>query len=76
MLELYRKIQRSRAKLVGPDGKPQSLPGSLRLGIVRRRLATGGGLSLRLIVERGVGYQSYHHAPTHGRYIRLASLPR
>jgi excisionase family DNA binding protein len=29
VLELYRKIQRSRAKLVGPDGKTQSLPVSL-----------------------------------------------
>lgn len=28
-LELYRKIQRSRAKLVGPDGRAQSLPVSL-----------------------------------------------
>ena len=27
--ELYQKIQRSRAKLVGPDGKTQSLPVSL-----------------------------------------------
>ncbi len=29
VLELYQKIQRSRAKLVGPDGKAQSLPLSL-----------------------------------------------
>ena len=29
VLELYRKIQRSRAKLVGPDGRTQSLPVSL-----------------------------------------------
>lgn len=29
VLELYQKIQRSRAKLVGPDGKAQSLPVSL-----------------------------------------------
>jgi excisionase family DNA binding protein len=29
VLELYQKIQRSRAKLVGPDGKTQSLPLSL-----------------------------------------------
>lgn len=29
VLELYQKIQRSRAKLVGPDGKTQSLPVSL-----------------------------------------------
>ncbi len=29
VLKLYRKIQRSRAKLVGPDGKTQSLPVSL-----------------------------------------------
>jgi len=29
VLELYQKIQRSRARLVGPDGKAQSLPGSL-----------------------------------------------
>ena len=27
--ELYQKIQRSRAKLVGPDGKTRSLPASL-----------------------------------------------
>ncbi|MBI4905602.1 MAG: helix-turn-helix domain-containing protein [Acidobacteria bacterium] len=29
VLELYQKIQRSRAKLVGPDGKTQNLPLSL-----------------------------------------------
>ncbi len=29
VLDLYQKIQRSRAKLVGPDGKSQSLPVSL-----------------------------------------------
>jgi excisionase family DNA binding protein len=29
VLELYQKIQRSRARLVGRDGKAQSLPGSL-----------------------------------------------
>lgn len=29
VLELYRKIQRSRARLVGPDGRTQSLPVSL-----------------------------------------------
>jgi excisionase family DNA binding protein len=29
VLELYQKIQRSRAKLVGPDGRTQSLPVSL-----------------------------------------------
>jgi len=29
VLELYQKIQRSRAKLVGPDGKTQNLPVSL-----------------------------------------------
>ena len=29
VLELYQKIQRSRAKLVGPGGKTQSLPVSL-----------------------------------------------
>lgn len=29
VLELYQKIQRSRAKLVGPDGKTQNLTVSL-----------------------------------------------
>src|SRR3954447_25673873 len=29
VLELYQKIQRSRAKLVGPNGRTQSLPVSL-----------------------------------------------
>jgi excisionase family DNA binding protein len=29
LLERYQKIQRSRAKLVGPDGRTQSLPASL-----------------------------------------------
>ena len=29
VLELYQKIQKSRAKLVGPDGKTQNLPVSL-----------------------------------------------
>lgn len=35
VLELYQKIQRSRAKLVGPDGKTQSLPTSLYEFLVR-----------------------------------------
>ncbi|MFN7919730.1 MAG: helix-turn-helix domain-containing protein [Bryobacteraceae bacterium] len=29
VLDLYQKIQRSRARLVGPDGKTQNLPASL-----------------------------------------------
>jgi excisionase family DNA binding protein len=35
VLELYQKIQRSRAKLVGPDGKTQSLPVTLYEFLVR-----------------------------------------
>jgi excisionase family DNA binding protein len=35
VLELYQKIQRSRAKLVGPDGRTQSLPVSLYEFLVR-----------------------------------------
>lgn len=35
VLELYQKIQRSRANLVGPDGKPQVLPVSLRDFLVK-----------------------------------------
>lgn len=35
ILELYQKIQRSRAKLVGPDGKTQSLPVSLHEFLVK-----------------------------------------
>jgi excisionase family DNA binding protein len=35
VLELYQKIQRSRAKLVGPDGKAQSLPVSLHGFLVK-----------------------------------------
>jgi len=35
VLELYQKIQRSRAKLVGPDGKAQGLPVSLYDFLVR-----------------------------------------
>ena len=35
VLELYQKIQRSRAKLVGPDGKTQNLPISLSEFLVK-----------------------------------------
>lgn len=35
VLELYQKIQRSRAKLVGPDGRTQSLPVSLSEFLVK-----------------------------------------
>jgi excisionase family DNA binding protein len=34
-LEIYRRIQRSRAKLVGPDGRAQSLPASLHGFLVK-----------------------------------------
>jgi excisionase family DNA binding protein len=35
VLELYQKIQRSRARLVGPDGKAQSLPASFHEFLVK-----------------------------------------
>ena len=35
VVELYQKIQRSRAKLVGPDGRAQSLPVSLHEFLVK-----------------------------------------
>lgn len=35
VLELYQKIQRSRAKLVGPDGRTQNLPVSLHEFLVK-----------------------------------------
>ena len=49
VLELYRKIQRSRAKLVGPDGKTQSLPVSLYEFLVRLIADLGEGQSVAIM---------------------------
>ena len=49
MLELYQKIQRSRAKLVGPDGKTQSLPVSLYDFLVKLIADLGDGQSVALV---------------------------
>ncbi len=49
VLELYRKIQRSRAKLVGPDGKSQSLPVSLYEFLVRLIADLGEGQSVAIM---------------------------
>jgi excisionase family DNA binding protein len=49
VLELYQKIQRSRAKLVGPDGKSQSLPVSLYEFLVRLIADLGEGQSVAIM---------------------------
>jgi excisionase family DNA binding protein len=49
VLELYQRIQRSRAKLVGPDGKTHSLPVSLCEFLVRLIADLGEGQSVAII---------------------------
>jgi len=49
VLELYRKIQRSRAKLVGPDGRTQSLPVSLYEFLVKLMAALREGQSVAIV---------------------------
>ena len=49
VLELYQRIQRSRAKLVGPDGKTQSLPVSLHEFLVRLIADLGEGQSVAIL---------------------------
>lgn len=48
VLELYQKIQRSRAKLVGPDGKTRNLPVSLYEFLVKliADLREGGSVAI------------------------------
>jgi excisionase family DNA binding protein len=47
--DLYRKIQRSRAKLVGPDGKTQSLPVSLHDFLAKLTAGLREGQSVAII---------------------------
>lgn len=49
VLELYKKIQRSRAKLVGPDGKTQSLPVSLYEFLVKLIAGLCEGQSVAIV---------------------------
>jgi excisionase family DNA binding protein len=49
ILDLYQKIQRSRAKLVGPDGKPQVLPVSLRDFLVKLMAVLSAGQPVAFI---------------------------
>lgn len=49
VVELYQKIQRSRAKLVGPDGKTQSLPVSLYEFLVKLIADLGEGQSVAIV---------------------------
>jgi excisionase family DNA binding protein len=49
VLELYRKIQRSRAKLVGPDGRSQSLPVSLNEFLVKLNAGLCEGQSVSIV---------------------------
>jgi excisionase family DNA binding protein len=51
VLELYQRIQRSRAKLVGPDGKTQSLPVSLHEFLVRLTAGLGEGQSVAIMQD-------------------------
>jgi excisionase family DNA binding protein len=49
VVQLYQKIQRSRAKLVGPDGKTQSLPVSLYEFLVKLIADLGEGQSVAIV---------------------------
>lgn len=49
VLELYQKIQKSRAKLVGPDGKTQNLPVSLYDFLVKLIADLSEGQSVALV---------------------------
>ena len=49
VLELYRKIQRSRAKLVGPGGRTQKLPESLYEFLVTLIADLGEGHSVAIV---------------------------
>lgn len=49
VLELYQKIQRSRAKLVGPDGRTQSLPVSLYEFLVKLIADLCAGQSVSIV---------------------------
>ncbi len=53
VLELYQKIQRSRAKLVGPDGKTQSLPVSLYEFLVKLVADLCEGQSVAIVRNDG-----------------------
>lgn len=48
-LDLYRKIQRSRAKLVRPDGKTQNLPVSLSEFLAQLTADLGDGQSVSIV---------------------------
>src|ERR1035441_1929508 len=52
VLELYQKIQRSRAKLVGPDGRTQSLPASLYEFLVKLIADLCEGQSVAILLNR------------------------
>lgn len=49
VLGLYREIQRGRAKLVAPDGRPQRLPSSLRGFLTRVIAGLSGGQSVAIV---------------------------
>ena len=49
VFELYRKIQHSRAKLVGPDGRAQDLPLSLYEFLVKLITGLCGGQSVAIV---------------------------
>lgn len=49
VLELYRRMQRSRAKLVGPGGRTQSLPDSLYEFLVKLNAGLGEGQSVAIV---------------------------
>jgi excisionase family DNA binding protein len=49
VLELYQEIQRSRAKLVGPDGRTQSLPASLNEFLLKLRAGLSEGQSTAIV---------------------------
>ena len=54
ILELYQKIQRSRAKLVGPDGKTHRLPNSLYSFLLRLIADLKEGKSVAIVQNETV----------------------
>ena len=50
-LELYQKIQRSRARLIGPHGKTQSLPASLCEFLVKLSADLCEGKSVAIVLN-------------------------
>lgn len=51
VMELYQQLQMSRAKLMGPDGKAQSLPGSVQEFLAKLMAGLYEGRSVALVQD-------------------------